>query len=152
MTRALETGETDVWCGWSLGGVRARHPDLLRDGKVMPFVQFTRASAGARAPIPVASDLPENPAAREAMRAIESQTRFAAFALAAPARIDPARLTLLRAGFAAMLRDPEAIAATRRAGAEIDPVSGEELQAEAGLALAISPAARDLLRGVLTGP
>ncbi len=152
VNRALETGETDVWCGWSAGALRHRHPDLLREGKVRLLVQFTRAAAGERMQIPAAGDLPEAGPARDAMRAVESQTRFAAFALAAPAKIPPARLAQLREGFLAMLRDPAFLADAARAGAEVDPVSGEELQDGMEQALALSPEARGLLRDLLRGP
>lgn len=152
VSRALESGETDVWCGWSMGALRLRHPGLLRERRVIPVVQFTRSPAGAGLNLRRAGDLPAEAAQREAMGAIEAQTSFAAFALAAPAGIAPARLAVLRESFLAMLRDPETLADAARSGAEISPVSGGELQDDAERVLAISPAARDLVRLVLRGP
>ncbi len=151
VTRALETGETDAWCGWSIGALRLRHPDLLREGKVNLLAQFSRAEASARMQVPNAEDLPVQPAAREAMSAIASQTRFAAFALAAPATTEPARLRLLRTAFLEMLRSPEFLADAARVGAEVDPVSGEEMQSEAARVLSASPTARGILRGIFRG-
>jgi tripartite-type tricarboxylate transporter receptor subunit TctC len=146
ISRALETGETDVWCGWSIQTLRARYPDMLRQGKVKLLAQFSRAPS---LQVPRASDLPEAPAAREAMAHIERGTRFEAFALAAAASAGDRRIAVLREAYDAMLRDSEFLAAAARQGVSVDPVSGGELQAEADALRAATPAARALLRAVL---
>jgi tripartite-type tricarboxylate transporter receptor subunit TctC len=147
--RAMETDEVNMWCGWSMTALRNRHPDLLRDGKVRALGQFTMTPAGQGLSIPRASDFPETDVAREAMRVVESQTRFGAFALAAPPSTSPARVAELRAAFLAMSRDAETVQAAAARGLDIDPVSGEELQQLATSLNAVSPAARDRLRTVL---
>ena len=151
ITRALETGEANFWCGWSMTALRERHGDLLRDGKARALAQFTMTPDGQGLSIPRASEIAKSAGDREAMRAVESQTRFGAFALAASPSTDQRRVGELRAALLAMARDPEtrALAATR--GLDLDPVPGEELQGLATSLKATSPDARGRLRGVLRG-
>ncbi len=147
--RALDTGEANFWCGWSMNALRYRHDDLLRDGRVRPLVQFSTSPVPLGAGPPRASDWPERDMDREAMRAIESQTRFGAFALAAPPSTPPAVLATLRAGFLAMLRDPETRRLAGQRNMDVDPVPGEELAVLARDLEATSLAARERLRVVL---
>ena len=149
VARGLETGEVEAWCGWSISGIRARYPNLLRDGKVRPVVQFTLAEAGARMNIARASEHAVSADAAEALRAIESQTLFGGFALAASPRTTPSRLAELRAAFDAMLHDPEALADAGRMGLDIDGVSGAEMQQEADRITALPASTLNLLRRVL---
>ena len=151
VARALETGETDVWCGWSISALRTRYPDWLRAGKARLLVQFSRVEGGALA-IPRASDLPKDPFAREAMQVLERQTRFQAFALAASTKLPPERLETLRSAYLAMLRDPGVLQQAGRLGLGVEPVPGGELQDEAAAVHAASPQARALLKSVLRGP
>ncbi len=116
---------------------------------IRALVQFTMTPAGQGLSIPRASDFPLDEIDREAMRAVESQTRFGAFALAASPATRPQRVAELRAALIAMANDPEtrAIAASR--GFDLDPVPGEELQGLATSLKSMSPTARERLRKVL---
>ncbi len=152
VSRALETGEVDVWCGWSLNALRLRHPELLRQGKVRLLVQFSRAAAEARLQIPDASDVVSGAVEREAMRLVEAQTLFSGFALAASERAGPTQIAVWRRAFEAMLGDPEVAADAVRQGIEIDPVPGEAMQAEVDNLLAAGAQTRDILREILRTP
>jgi tripartite-type tricarboxylate transporter receptor subunit TctC len=151
IARAIENGEAEGWCGWSMQSLQARHPSLLRDGKVRAVIQFTRTPSGEGLQIPRASDLVTG-AAREVMQALASQTRLGAFALAAPAGMAPDLVATFRAAFAAMLKDPSVLDEAARLGFEVDPVSGEELDRLTAEFTDMSPPAKDLLRMLLHGP
>jgi tripartite-type tricarboxylate transporter receptor subunit TctC len=151
IARALDSGETEGWCGWSMQSLQARHPSFLRDGKAKALVQFTRTETGQGLQIPRASDLVTG-AARETMRALETQTRLGAFALAVPAGTPADVVTALRAAFIAMLKDPTVLDEAARVGFDIDPVSGEDLDALASEVQTLSPQAKDLMRLLMRGP
>ncbi len=151
IARALETGEANVWCGGTLASLEQRYPDLIRENRLRPVLRFSTRPAGEGLPLPRADELAATDADRDAMIAVESQTRFGAFAFAVSPSTNPARVAELRAAFLAMARDP----ATRRLGAarglDVDPVAGEELQALAGRLALLSPEARERLRVALRG-
>ena len=151
MARALDNGEAEGWCGWSMQSLQARHPSYLRDGKARAHVQFTRAAPGEGLSIPRASDQVTG-AARDAMRVLEAQTRLGAFALGLPPSAAPETVATFRAGFAAMLKDPSVLDEAARLGYEIDPVSGEELDQLTQEVANLQTPARDLLRILLRGP
>ena len=151
VARALDNGEAEGWCGWSMQSLQARHPSYLRDGKARALVQFTRAAPGDGLSIPRASDQVTG-AARDAMRVLEAQTRLGAFALGLPPSAAPETVATFRAGFAAMLKDPSVLDEAARLGYEIDPVSGEELDQLTQEVANLQTPARDLLRILLRGP
>ena len=151
IARALDTGEAEGWCGWSMQSLQARHPSFLRDGKAKAIVQFTRTETGQGLQIPRASDLVTG-AARETMRALETQTRLGAFALAVPAGTPPDVVAALRGAFVVMHKDPTVLDEAARVGFDIDPVSGEELDGYAREIQSMSPQAKDLIRMLMRGP
>ena len=152
VSRALETGEADVWCGWSVASLRLRHPGLLREGKVRLLVQFSRSPVDARLTIPLASEIAMPSENAQAMKALEGQTLFSGFALAVSSKTDSAIVQALRQGFAAMLRDPGVLAEAERLGIEINPVAGEAMQAEVDRLRDLAEPARGMLRQILRGP
>lgn len=128
-TRALETGETQAWCGFTANDVLYRRSETLRISGALPLFRFSVARDSAALGLPLAEDLTDDTTHKLALRAVAAPTRFSAYALAAPPATPAATVAAWRAGFLAMARDPETLRLAGARGLEIDPVPGEELQA-----------------------
>jgi hypothetical protein len=146
--RALATGEAQVWCGWSRNALRYRHEDLARDGRVRVVARFSVDDGGADDPAS-AVESTSNADDRAAMRAVASQTRFGAFALAAPPATPAPLVEALRGAFLAMAGDPETLRLAALRGVDVDPAPGAELQALAAELDALPAAARARLADAL---
>jgi tripartite-type tricarboxylate transporter receptor subunit TctC len=128
LTLALERGEADARCGWSFGALKAAKPDWIRDKKIYIAVQFAAAKHPELPDVPLVSDLAGSAQARGALELILTQ-QVMGRPLAAPPQVPPARVAALRQAFARTLSDPEFRAEAERLALEIDPVTGETLQA-----------------------
>ncbi len=120
---AMERGEVEArnntWSSW-----KATKPDWLRDKKITVIAQ-----AGPRAPdldAPSVEDAARTPEERQLIELVTSGTQLGRpFATnAAPAD----RVAVLRAAFAATMKDPEFLAEAQQLGFEVDPVLGEKMQ------------------------
>ncbi len=149
-TRALETGEVQAWCGWTMNTLLYSRSSLLRDGELNPFVRFTVETGVKPTGMPAASAFASSVAERAAMRAVASQTRFGAFALAASPATPEKTVDALRSSFLAMLRDPGVLQAAAQRGMIVDPVPGAELQALAAELNELDAGAREKLRTILS--
>jgi tripartite-type tricarboxylate transporter receptor subunit TctC len=126
ISMAMEKGEVEGYCGWSLDSLNSRAPDWLPSRKVKPLAQFTLAKSGLLANIPVAHDLAGTATGRSAIEVLESDS-ILAWPLIAPPDLPSERVNELRAAFDAANKDPELLAEARRIKLDIDPVSGGEL-------------------------
>jgi tripartite-type tricarboxylate transporter receptor subunit TctC len=120
---AMERGEVEArnntWSSW-----KATKPDWLRDKKITVIAQ-----AGPRAPdldAPSVEDAARTPEERQLIELVVSGTQLGRpFSTnAAPAD----RVAVLRAAFAATMKDPEFLAEASQLGFEVDPVLGEKMQ------------------------
>lgn len=149
LTIAMERGETEGWCGWSWTSVKRRVPTWLSEKKVNILVQGALDKAPDLPDVPLAIDLVKNPADRQIMQLMLSDTRIAS-PLIAPGGLPEPRVNELRAGFDKMMKDPEFVAEAEKLGIEIDPTPGVQLQAAVDDMFALSPdvvnKAKDLLR------
>jgi tripartite-type tricarboxylate transporter receptor subunit TctC len=127
ISMAMEKGEVEGYCGWSLDSLNSRAPDWLASGKVKPLAQFTLAKSGLLPNIPVAHELVGSDMARRALEVLESDS-ILAWPFIAPPDLPAERVNELRTAFAAVNQDPEFLAEARRLKLEIDPVGGSELQ------------------------
>jgi len=124
---AMERGEVEGYCGWSLDSITSRAPDWLPSGKVTALAQFTLARSGGLPSIPFADDLAPTEAGRQALRMLASDSTLA-WPLVAPPDLPTDRVAELRTAFDAASKDPELLAEARKAKLEVDPVGGHELQ------------------------
>lgn len=148
-TRALATGETQAWCGWSASDVLYRQPAALHTSGARPLLRFSVSRENSSLDLPLAENAVPGEPERQAMGAIATQTRFGAYALAAPPQTPPDIVAAWRAGFLAMAHDPETLHTAELRGIDVDPVAGEELQALAQRLDSLAPDARAALARVL---
>jgi tripartite-type tricarboxylate transporter receptor subunit TctC len=123
---AMERGELDGLAYWSWSAIMAAHPDWVRDKKVS-LLFHTGVD-----PLPAVPDLPrirslvENATDRKALEFLLAREVLGRPFLAPPA-LPPARATVLRAAFAATLRDLEFRKDAERSKLDTDLVTAEEV-------------------------
>lgn len=145
ITLALERGEVEGYCGWALGSLKQRAMNWYTEKKVRFLVQFAPQSDPELKDIPLAVDLAKTPEARQVMEFLTSDATLAWTTLTTPG-VPADRVKLLRTALSQILSDKEALAEADREKLEIDPVSGEELQALVEKLYATPPATLDAIR------
>ncbi len=124
ITLAVERGEVEGYCGWTVGSIVNRAANWLHDGTLTLLAQFTRDLPK----VPVARDLAPTEAGKRAIDFLSTDVVLA-WPLVAPPDVPADRMAELRAGFEAMMRDPELLAEAAKLKLEIAPVAGAEMQA-----------------------
>jgi tripartite-type tricarboxylate transporter receptor subunit TctC len=123
---AMERGELDGLAYWSWSAIMAAHPHWVREKKVNLLVH-----TGVN-PIPQAPDVPrirrlvENPTDKKALELLLAREVLGRPFLAPP-ELPRERAAVLRAAFAATLRDPEFRKDAERSKLDFDLVAGEEV-------------------------
>jgi len=130
ITLALERGEIEGYCGWAVGSIMTRAPQWLRDNTIRGLAQFTLSQPDLPN-VPLASELPPTRIGRQAIELLSADSVLA-WPLIAPPGVPAERVGELRTAFDAMMKDPELLAEAGRQGLDIDPVTGDEMQAVVG--------------------
>ena len=127
---AIEKGEIHGQCGAAWSSVLATHPDWVRSGLVKVRVQ--EASVGSpdldKQGVPKSVDFARTPQERQVLDLVYSQERFGRpyiMASEAPAE----RIAAMRKAFMDTFRDPAFLAEAKRMNLDVDPMSGDDLQA-----------------------
>ena len=127
---AIEKGEIHGQCGAAWASVLATHPDWFRSGLVKVLVQ--EASIGNpvldQQGVPKSVDFARTPQERQVLDLIYSQERFGRPYIMA-AEVPAERIAAMRKAFMDMFRDPAFIAEAKKMNLDVDPMSGEDLQA-----------------------
>jgi tripartite-type tricarboxylate transporter receptor subunit TctC len=147
ITMAMEKGEVEGYCGWSLDSISSRAPDWLPTGRVKALAQFTLARTAGLPGVPFAEDLAPNETGRQAIKVLASDSTLA-WPFVAPPGLPSERIGELRTAFEAASRDADLLAEARKAKLEIDPVPGSELQDLIDQVGAAPPEVLDLVRKV----
>ncbi len=128
MHLAFERGEIDgIGAGYDT--IARDRPDWIRDGKLRFLVQYGSGARIAELPdVPTASEAARTAADKELVEFCELSLTLG-FPFAAPPGVPPDRVEILRRAFDATVRDPDYIAAVKRANLESTPRSGEALAA-----------------------
>ncbi|MFN3892332.1 MAG: Bug family tripartite tricarboxylate transporter substrate binding protein [Beijerinckiaceae bacterium] len=145
ITLALEKGEVEGYCGWALGSLKQRAMNWYNEKKVRFLVQFAPKGDPDLKGVPLAVDLAKTDEARQIMEFLTSDATLAWTALTTPG-VPAERVKLLRTALAQILKDKDALAEADREKLEIDPVSGEELQALVEKLYATPTATLDAIR------
>ena len=120
---AVERGELEGYCGWSVGSIVNRASGWLHDGTLTLLAQFTRDLPN----VPVARDLMPTESGKRVIDFLAADVVLA-WPLIAPPDLPTERVQELRAAFLAMIKDPELRADADKLKLEIAPVSGQEMQ------------------------
>ncbi len=151
VTLALEKGEVDARFGWSWGSVKSRSKQWLDEKKINIILQMALKKAPDLPDTPFIMDFAKTELDRQAMELIFAPQSFA-WPLIAPPDVPADRLAALRRAFAATMKDEKFIAEAEKLAIEVDPVSGEEMQATIKRILAFPSTAVERAQALTTAP
>jgi tripartite-type tricarboxylate transporter receptor subunit TctC len=121
---AMERGEVDGRVvAWS--AVQVTKPEWIRDGKVVPLVQFGPKAADL-ATVPSASDFAKTEQQRQIVELLISSTRLGRPFAAGPG-VPADRIAALRAAFDETMKDPAFLAEAKTMKVAVAPVTGAEM-------------------------
>jgi len=140
ITLAIEKGEVQGLCGFSWSSLSAQHPDWLKTGFIRVLVQENEKGHPDvnKLGVPHATDFAKTPQDRQIMDLIYSSEIFGR-PYVLPPSVPPDRVVALRKAFLEALRDPDLLAEGQKLGLDLDPISGDELQAIAAKMYATPP-------------
>jgi hypothetical protein len=126
MTLALERGEVDGRCGWSLAGIKIARPTWLKDGQVNIPIQLGLRGSAELAGVPLIMDMASSEQQRRTLRLIMSRQELA-YAFAGPPDMPDDRTKALRTAFDLTMKDPEFLAEATKIGVEVSAMTGAEV-------------------------
>jgi tripartite-type tricarboxylate transporter receptor subunit TctC len=124
---AVQRGEVDVSGSESVAVMLASHPEWMKGGAVILY-QSALKRYPAIPQVPTMIELATSEEGRKVMGALASTAEIGRSVLTTPG-VPPERVKALRAAFAAMVKDPEFLAAVKKRKIMVDPMSGEQLDA-----------------------
>jgi tripartite-type tricarboxylate transporter receptor subunit TctC len=124
---AMERGEvagrgSNSWASW-----KATRAEWLKDNKINILVQIGLRKAPDLPNVPLLMDLAANAEDRAVLRLLSSPSQIGRPIYTTPG-VPEDRVKALRDAFDATMKDPAFLEDAKKAGLEIDPVSGAELQ------------------------
>jgi tripartite-type tricarboxylate transporter receptor subunit TctC len=145
---ALERGEVGARGSmvWSL--TKKEKPDWIRDGKLIPIVQYTLKKAPDLPNVPRLIDLPGQGDAKAALEVIASTDGMGRPFVTTP-DVPADRLNALRRGFDQAVKDPGFLSEAEKLGIEVDPTSGEEMQKIVATIVKAPPGAVAMIKAAL---
>jgi tripartite-type tricarboxylate transporter receptor subunit TctC len=127
MTLALERGEVDARCGWSLGGIKTARPSWLKDGPINIPVQLGLRGSPELAGVPLIMDMAKTDQQRRILKLILSRQEWA-YAFAAPPEMPAERTEALRTAFGRTMKDPDFLAEVEKMGIEVAATTGPDVE------------------------
>jgi tripartite-type tricarboxylate transporter receptor subunit TctC len=124
---AMERGEVQGRCGWSWTSVKGLHQPWLDQKKLSILFQMGLSKHRDLPDVPLIIDLAQTDEARAILRLIFAR-QVMAWPFLAPPGVPADRVEALRTAFMATMRDKDFLAEADKAGLEITPVSGVEIQ------------------------
>jgi tripartite-type tricarboxylate transporter receptor subunit TctC len=125
---AMERGEVMGRCGWSWSSVIATHQSWMDDKKINVLVQLSLSRHPDLAKIPLIMDFAKTDEEKQIFKLVFARQPMGR-PLLAPPGIPADRVAVLRKAFMDTLHDREFRAEAERMKLEINPVSGEAVQA-----------------------
>ena len=144
---ASERGETDGGTSTYVG-LSQMFSSYLADKKLNVLVQFSTRRDRFMPDIPAVLELTRDPQAIDVFKLLVATDEIGRSLFTTP-NVPPARLTLLRSAFQAMLADPDFRAEAEQLKLPLAPRSGEEMQRIVADALKTAPAALATLKEVI---
>ena len=141
ITLAIEKGEVQGLCGFSWSSLLAQHSERLKSGFIRVIAQEHDKGHPAlnKMGVPLTVDFAKDAASRRIMELVYSQEVFGRPYMLPPG-VPPERVAELREAFMATLHDADLLAEAQRIGLDLEPISGQELQALAEKIYATPPA------------
>jgi tripartite-type tricarboxylate transporter receptor subunit TctC len=125
---AMERGEVDILGAYGLPGILVSQPGWLNKGEAVFIYQAALNRHRLLPNVPTLPELALDDEGRAVLHAIASTAEIGRSINTTPG-VPPERVAILRAGFQAMLKDPEFLAASEKRNLMIDGGSGEDMDA-----------------------
>jgi tripartite-type tricarboxylate transporter receptor subunit TctC len=128
INHAIERGEVQGMGGIGWASVKAQTPHWIAEKKIRVLGQYGLKRYPELGDVPTMLELARNDPDRAAMRMLFARTEYGR-PYFLPSDVPAERVTALRRAFDATMRDAGFIADVARLGLEVDPMTGEEVQA-----------------------
>lgn len=129
ITLALERGEVEGRCGWSISSVKVTRNSWLTDGSLnILFIASVSRPADLPKTIPLVTDLIDNPQHRSVVEFILLPQEMARPILAPP-KVPADRMAILRNAFDKAMADPEYIAEAKQLKLDRDWLDHKQVEA-----------------------
>ena len=151
MRAAMQRGELQAGCGVQWSSMRATGKDLIDSGAAVIFSQIGVRKSAEFAHLDNALDRAKTKIDRQVLNALLTENRIGR-AYAAPPGVPEDRVRILRKAFLEALRDPKLLAEAAKAGIDVDPLPGEEVQKVVGELKEIPPEVKERVRNFLEKP
>ena len=125
---ALERGEVESRCGLGWASLKATKPEWIAKGLILTPVVLSLKTHPELPHVPVIMDYVTDEANRQALEVMFTPQE-AGRPFAGPPQIPADRARALRRGFDNAMKDPALVAEAEKSFIEIDPISGEEIEA-----------------------
>ena len=139
---AIESGEVDGRCGWSLSSLKSTKPDWIADKRVNLLLQMGLAKSPELPDVPLVLDLAKTEADRQLLSLLLGTTAIAR-PFVAPPGLPEARTRNLRRAFDATMKDPDFLKEAAAMRVDVEPTTGEEVQKIVGAMYATPKAVVD---------
>jgi tripartite-type tricarboxylate transporter receptor subunit TctC len=128
MNQAMERGETEGVIGFGWFALNAQLPDWIAQKKIKVIAQFGAVPSRLLPDVPLLLDLANTASDREALAMLFGRTEYGRPYFLPPG-VPAERVAALRRAFDATMQDDEFRAEAKQIGVELDPMTGEALQA-----------------------
>lgn len=125
---AMERREVEGMCGYGWASLKSQKPEWIRDKKLNLLLQFSKSPHPEIPHVPTMMDQVTKPEDRQALDMLFG-TQEMGRPYAAPPGVPMERVTALRRAFDATVKDPAFLEDAKRSLLEVDPITGEEIQA-----------------------
>jgi tripartite-type tricarboxylate transporter receptor subunit TctC len=125
---ALERGEVQGRCGWSWSSIKTTRVNWVRDKRIIVLVQMALSKHSDLPDVPLIMDLGKTDEQRQIFKMIFARQTMGR-PYVAPPGVPADRLAALRQAFMDTMADKEFLSEAEQNKFEINPVSGEQLEA-----------------------
>jgi tripartite-type tricarboxylate transporter receptor subunit TctC len=128
---AIERGEVQGMGGLGWASVKAQTPHWISEKKIRVLAQYGLERSAELPDVPTMLELAKAPADLQAMRMLFARTEYGR-PYFLPPDVPAERVTTLRRAFDATMKDPAFIAEAGKLQFDVDPLTGERVQALVG--------------------
>ena len=125
---ALERGEVQGRCGWSWSSIKTTRLNWVRNNRIIVLVQMSLSKHPDLPDVPLIMDLAKTDEQRQIFKMIFARQTMGR-PYAAPPELPADRLAALRKAFMDTMTDKDFLDEAEQSKFEINPVSGQELEA-----------------------
>jgi hypothetical protein len=124
----LQRGEVNGRCGWSWSSVKSTNYTLYQNKEIVIPVQLALVKHPDLPDVPLIMDETNDPQQRAALKLIFGRQSVARPYATAPG-VPAERVAALRKAFDDTMKDPDFLTEAQKTDLEVQPVSGEQVQA-----------------------